>query len=268
MLATVKFGENLLEISKIDGKYEVLTNQIDDVVFVQRVLYLLTCHGDVFAAYYASAIYEDDVKKMLLIHNFEAEIDKYSISAIEVEATDEKHDWGFHKVKQWYGDFSVGEESTISYYLGYVYLFQELKRDEDKVTISIGNSYKKFIDITTHDNKYYVMLSCKPKVEFVTAITDNLYKYGNVFAAYIKTIDESLPYPKKEDKVYRFAEIVETLNIRVIKIDSSSSSSSNSSSQENTDDWKGMNVQEIYKGSSASTYGEYVYIFYTPIKYG
>ena len=261
MLATVMYGESLLEITKVDNEYEVLTNKIDDVLFVQRILYLLTYHGDVFAAYYATAIYETDDEKMMIINNFESEILKYSISAVEVEPTDEKHNWSFYSVKERYGDFSIGEDCKLSYYLGYAYLFKELDRDEDKVIISIDKDYEKFIDITSHDDKYYVMLSCKHKVKFITAIKENLYKYGNVFAAYIKTIDNRLPYPKIEDKVYRFAEIVETLDIRVINLDSSPSS------KENIDNWKGLNVQEIYKGSSLSFYGDYVYIFYTPIQY-
>ena len=262
MLAAVKFDENLLEINKVNGEYEVLTKKINDTLFVQRILYLLTYHADVFAAYYASTVYEDDSKKMMLINNFESEIEKYSISVVEVESTDEKHDWAFHNVSERYGDFSVGEGCNISFYLGYAYLFQELERDEDKVIISIDKDYGKFIDVTNHDDKYYVMLSCEPKSSFITAIIENLYKYGNVFAAYIKTIDDSLPYPKKEDKVYGFAEIVKSLDVRVINLNSSPSS------KENTDNWKGINVQEIYKDSSVSFYGDYAYIFYTPIKYG
>lgn len=262
MLATVKFSDDLLEINKVNDEYLVLTNQINDVLFIQRILYLLTYHADVFAAYYATTIFDTDDEKMMIINNFESEIEKYSISAVQVESTDEKHDWGFHNVKEWYGDFAIGEGCNISYYLGYAYIFQELERNEDKVIISIDKDYEKFIDITNHDDKYYVMLSCKPKIEFITAIKENLYKYGNVFAAYIKTIDERLPYPKKEDKVYRFAEIVETLDVRVIN------RNSNPSSKESSNKWKGINVQEIYKDSSVSFYGEYVYIFYTPIKYG
>lgn len=260
MLATVKSGEKLLEIDKVDGEYLILTNKIDDILFVHRILYLLTYHADVFAAFYATTIYDTDDEKMLIINNFESEIDKYSISAVEVESTDERHDWAFYNVREWYGDFAIGEGCNISYYLGYTYLFKELDRNEDKVIISIDKDYEKFIDITNHGDSYYVMLSCKHKIEFIIAIKENLYKYGNIFAAYVRTIDNSLPYPKIEDKVYCFAEIVETLDIRVINI--------HSSSKENADKWGGFNIQEIYQSSSVSLYGDYIYIFSPPVQYG
>ena len=82
MSTAIKLGQNLLEINKVNGEYEVLTKKINDELFVQRILYLLTYHADVFAAYYASTVYEDDSEKMMVINNFESEIEKYSISAI------------------------------------------------------------------------------------------------------------------------------------------------------------------------------------------
>jgi|GEM_PF-5442210 hypothetical protein len=242
MTIDIRAGKNLLEINKVYGKYIVLTNKINDDLFVKRVVHLLTYHADVFAAYYSSSVYENDTEKMLIINNFEEKIKKYNIFAVETEPSDEKHDWVFHDVKELHGDFAVGEECNISYYLGWVYMFQKVGNFEDKVIISINKDYKRLIDITNRDDKYYVMLSCEYTGNFIEAIKNNLYEYGDVFAAYIKTIDDSLPYPVKENKIYNFKEIVNTLDIRVIERNSSE--------------------------SCAAFYGDFVYIFYTPVKYG
>ena len=187
----------------------------------------------------------------MVINNFESEIEKYSIFAIEVEHTDEKHNWAHHNVKECFGDFSVGEGCTIAIYLGYVYLFKELEKDTDKVVISISKDYERFLDITSHDNKYYVMLNYQHNSDFISTIIDNLNKYGSVFAAYVKTINHKLPYPKKESQIYDFPNIVKSLDIRVINV--------NSDSDENN--WKDVNVQEVYKNSLVASYGNYIYLF-------
>lgn len=130
MTIDIRAGKSLLDINKVAGKYIVSTNKINDDLFVKRIVNLLTYHADVFAAYYSTSVYDDE--KMSIINNFEKEIQKYNIFAVETEPSDEKHEWVFHDVKELYGDFAVGEECNISFYLGWVYMFQKVKNFEEK----------------------------------------------------------------------------------------------------------------------------------------
>ena len=102
------------------------------------------------------------------------------------------------------------------------------------------------------------MLNYEHKSDFINAIVNNLDQYGNVFAAYVKTIDDKLLYPKKENQVYDFPNIVKSLNIRVINVNS------NPDSNQHDNNWKDINVLEIYKDSLVSNYGNYVYLFSHP----
>lgn len=238
--ATVKFGHNLLEINKVNDEYEVLTSKIDDVFFVCRIRHLLFEYADVFAAYYNSLVFENDIEKMLIINNFEKSMKTYDIFAIKLDPTTKKHNWGAHYVKEQCGDFTIGKDSYVAEYLGYLYLFHELEREKDKVIISIDKNYKKLINITSHDDKYYVMLNGDPTTSFITTVTENLYKYGHVFAAYIKSIEDSISHQRIVSKVYWFSSIVGNMDIKIINLKSST--------------------------NSASFYGNSVYIFSTPPK--
>ncbi|ABG53252.1 hypothetical protein Tery_4253 [Trichodesmium erythraeum IMS101] len=124
--------------------------------------------------------------------------------------------------------------------------------EDNNAVVSISSDFKKFLEITkTHNDNFFIMLDCSHKFKFIKAVVEALEQYGDVFAAYVNTINPGLPQTEKEELVYNFSEVAKRLTVKAVKVDKDYPDH----------DWKDSSVDVVYGDSKISNHLGYTYIF-------
>ena len=126
--------------------------------------------------------------------------------------------------------------------------------NKNRTVISVFKDSPNFLEITKGNSRYGITTNSSFEFGFLETVVNMLEKHGDVFAAYVNSIDPRLTREQKEDLVYNFPENIKQCNIQVVKLYGSNE----------THDWKAHKVNVICEGAVAAEHLGQIYIF-TPI---
>ena len=82
--------------------------------------------------------------------------------------------------------------------------------------ILINKESSSFLYIEKGGNTYGITSNTSFRFNFLALVIDMLEKHGDVFAAYVNSIDPTLTREQKEDLIYKFPENIKQCKIQVV----------------------------------------------------
>ena len=98
---------------------------------------------------------------------------------------------------------------------------------------------------------YLIKVSQSTNYEFISVVVEMLQKYGDVFAAYVNTINPHLSLTEKENLIKVFSTTIEEMEVIVVKTDESHPDHN----------WESSKVNYLEGPSKFTEYQGHLYLF-------